>query len=71
MSQVFLNSRFRRKGGFSVVMRLSSAEAVFQKVDVLLVKCSPKANKPFGKGTEGWSESNRHFTFQLLIQYFL
>jgi len=24
-------------------MRLSSAEVVFQKVDVLLVKCSPKA----------------------------
>lgn len=34
-------------------MRLSSAEVVFQKVDVLLVKCSPKANKAFGEGDWG------------------
>lgn len=33
-----------------MVMGLSSAEVVSQKVDVLLVKCSPKANKPFGEG---------------------
>lgn len=33
-----------------MVTRLSSVEAVFQRVDVLLVKCSPKANKPFREG---------------------
>lgn len=34
-----------------MAMRLSSAEGVFQKVDVLLVKCSPKANQAlWGEG---------------------
>lgn len=33
-------------------MRLSSAEVVSQKVDELLVKCSPKANQALWGG--GW-----------------